>query len=99
MRGTGRVLSTLVLVWNVVDTGKEETDTSQPQHGKHCFDRPSPSPIPSALCKNCYTPFLKLTTKIYSLIWPLSLPGVDYQGPAIKLLKSNHQEPPSGYPN
>ena len=32
MRGTGRVLSTLVLVWNVVDTGKEETDTPRHRH-------------------------------------------------------------------
>jgi hypothetical protein len=32
--------------------------------------------------------------KVYSLIWPLPPPEADYQGPAIKELKSINQKPP-----
>jgi hypothetical protein len=35
----------------------------------------------------------KATLKVYSLIWPLPLPEADYQGPAIKVVKSSNQKP------
>ena len=38
--------------------------------------------------------FLRLTTKVHSLIWPLPPPEADYHGPVIRVLKSDNQKPP-----
>ena len=52
--------------------------------------------LPHSLCliqKHQITS-LKLTTKVYSLIWLLPSPKADYQGPAKKVLKSSNQKLP-----
>lgn len=46
------------------------------------------------LAKDLQIAFLKLATKVYSLIGPLPPPETDHQGIAIKVLKSSNQKPP-----
>lgn len=51
--------------------------------------------LPRSLCpaKNCEIAFLKLTTKVYSLIWLPPTSEAEYQGLAIKVLKSSNPKP------
>lgn len=53
--------------------------------------KPCPSPRSLCLAKNRYITFLKLATKVHSLVWPLLPPEADYQVPAIKILVCNQK--------
>jgi hypothetical protein len=51
------------------------------------------APYSLRLEKKCLITFLKLATKVYSLIWILP-PEAEYQGRIITVLKSSNQKPP-----
>lgn len=54
--------------------------------------------LPHSLCLTKPFAFLKPAIKVYILIWPFPPPGADYQGLAVKALKSSYQKPSLAHP-